>query len=270
MTDRRSRRRAPLLAAAAALALVLSGCGGSGDGGEGSAGEAGAGGTGVLCVDAQGPNSQSVEILRATLDTPLHNPVTDTWSTQKQALRDGVGIAGGVVGGDGEDPTAILDNEDELARDIFAAVPDGGDAAFAAEVCGLADAWDEFGYAGENTEVLWRTPHLLRGVGRGICGSIVDGQSAEEAFASRQEERDLIASDPLPQIQQAIEQFEDAVKGVDPATATEFDQQLQGAAKLALERFRDYEADPQLLVQALDNQLAVMWAAVEHQCPDKR
>ena len=224
---------------------------------------------GLTCVDSSGPNSTPDQIANAQLNTKFTDPVTGETKTGMDAALDMGSSATEVLGLPQHSREEI---QKKAAEAVFSDVPDGGDAAFAAAVCATVNAnvWKAMTSQGTPKQLLASTPHLLRGFGRMVCGSIGKGSYSEAAFKEEANSVKEAKADPeafkATQLAKLREQFKLGQEAV--ARNPKFFK--PGAVEAEQKEIDAFAATPAADIAAnLEAMLRMAQLAVEHQCPSR-
>lgn len=258
-----------VVVAVLAAATVVSGVAACSSGGNGTTLGSVLGVTGPACVDANAPNSTPEQMADARLAMPITDPATGEKTTAYEQAAGAAGEFGSQTGIDlsGLD-VSVEGLRMRLIENEFTAVPEGGDAGFAAAVCDMQSAWEELGYGSDDVDYVARTPHLLHASGRTICSIANTEYSAEEEFEEYDERAALADSNPAELRRGDIAELRDQLAALredgDPTDSP-----------LVMELIRNIETSISDLEAASDAEhaeaakavAAVHWAAVENQCP---
>lgn len=214
---------------------------------------------GFTCVDAVGSNSTAEQIGVAQLNTEFTDPDTGETTTAMEIALEMDRELSEVFESPSHSRDEILNNSIES---VFTDVPDGGDAAFAAAVCDEVNVsvWEALTGQGIADDTLATTPHLLRGFGRSICGSMGDSY-AEAVLKDQSDEVKEATDNPTAFKEKQLSLLNEALE----AAEAQPDLLDVEAARSALETFSATPADA--IAANLESMLRMQWLAVEHQCP---
>lgn len=221
---------------------------------------------GLQCVDATGPNSTREEIVNAQLQQELEDPETGATMSMldlvtKQLEQQGTPQSAAEI------RRSMIDEMYPIPQEGVAeplTVPEGGDAAFAAAICGTPDGWLRVGLSGEEAQIA-ATPHLLRGAGRAICSTVSSSTSAEAVLKPKQERADRAAADPDAFKRDLIASIDQSITELSELEQTPAIAELIVRNKANRETLQSQPADA--VAKGLELEIKIMSLAVEHQCP---
>ncbi|WP_280439592.1 hypothetical protein [Nocardia cyriacigeorgica] len=221
---------------------------------------------GPACVDAAGDNSSVEDLADALMRASFTDPRTGQRTSLEQQAREMVADGGGALGLSLPIDTSPEGIRAQVIDSLYTAVPDGGDARFAAAVCGYdASVLRKMGLMWEDDELVAGTPHLLRASGRMVCGSI-EGMTADDYLEETDEQADAARADPQKFVDDEVRKIETALAGMnDDATLSETARQLRTDFENSIRMLR--EQDPQAIADGLHMYREFQWLAVEHVCP---
>ncbi|MCF6391258.1 MAG: hypothetical protein WBB00_17645 [Mycobacterium sp.] len=253
-----------------AATILVAGCGGDGPSGSlpgfpsaAEVVESAIAGTG--CVDSAGSNSTPEQIADAWLSIRLPSPYTGDLRTQDE---DHLAMSG---------PEEFLPskNRDYLISTFYDRVPNGGDSAFASAVCdlekGWADAyiWDHGITTDAAAEIMAKTPHFIRGLGRHVCWAMPGGGAnntiAPITLSARARSIEDIRSNPKKWKSQVIATADSVYDGIaieSPASRQAFE------SHQATRRNEMNNTPPEAFVTAAEQYYKLLVAAHTHQCPE--
>lgn len=221
---------------------------------------------GAKCVDARGANSTIEEVVDAMMNAPFTDPRTGTRTSVAEQARAMVDTFETLT----DSPLGIDTSPEgvraELVEQLYTAVPAGGDARFAAAVCGYdASVLGKLGMMWQDEQSVATTPHLLRASGRMVCGSIGD-ETADAYLADIDEQAAAAQADPRRFVDGEIQTIEKVLEGWndDPGqseTARQIRTDFENSARMLREQ------DPQRIADGLKMFRDFQWLAVEHLCP---
>lgn len=233
------------------------------------------------CVDSEGENSTDYQLDEAGRSAPyLRYRDGNVYSYNE--LHDRLGDATPFTPVT-EELRAVLDQlSAETGEDsnLYGTPPPGGDAKFAAAVCGTPDMWAPEYLSVKQVDTLAQTPHFLRALGRIVCGTVQADGSADGYLAEYSEELKELQADPEGGKREAIIAGEQQVASLE--------QELPGPALQALSESQRrqliegieqnlYDArtsletlqalSPEDFVTRAARQLEFQQTAVRYQCP---
>lgn len=224
---------------------------------------------GLTCVDALGPNSTSEQIADASLNTQFTDPVTGETKTGMDMAVE----AGRPLEDIWDLPEQSRDDiQRKAAEAVFSDVPDGGDAAFAASVCDTVNGgvWKALTSQGTPEDTLASTPHLLRGLGRMVCGSIDKESYYEVVFKEDADLAQKAKKDPEAFKSTQLAKMREQLKSIQEAAATNSKLYKPGAADAQQKEIDNFAATPATdIAKNVEGAYRMVQLAVEHLCPNR-
>jgi len=216
------------------------------------------------CVDAGGANSSKEQIAEAQWGATFPDPETGSETTGFDYAAKLFCTRNELFG------IGVDETDDQLRPMVWdwtleqlypgpgqPAVPDGGDAAFAAAVCGLKPGWERVDLYGDPT-VVAATPNLVRGMGRTVCKAVATVW-AEGVLKYADELAELAAADPETLKAHLLAEMADNMRGL---TGDRLAGQRARRDKLQSTSAAD-------MARSMEFAARIQWLAVEHQCPDR-